>query len=94
MILKSQQNRIELVTRLGCAQATYILSVTLWYGLHRSWYHFYGTGLEPKITLTVWSLLMIMFALGLAIGVVLAVGALLYFQLRAVWRNQTGIEDW
>jgi len=79
---------------VGCAQATYILSVTLWYGLHRSWYHFYGTGLEPKITLTVWSLLMIMFALGLAIGVVLAVGALLYFQLRAVWRNQTGIEDW
>ena len=35
-----------------------------------------------------------MFALGLAIGVVLAVGALLYFQLRAIWRNQTGIEDW
>ena len=35
-----------------------------------------------------------MFALGLAIGVVLAVGALLYFQIRSIWRNQTGIEDW
>ena len=32
--------------------------------------------------------------LGLSIGVVLAVGALCFFQLGAAWRNQTGIEDW
>lgn len=44
--------------------------------------------------MTLTTLLVVMFALGLAIGVVLAVGALLYFQMRSIWRNQTGIEDW
>ena len=79
---------------LGCAQATVTLTMTLYYGLNRSWYRYYGTGREPNVILTIWSLLIVMFALGLAIGVVLAVGALLYFQVRAIWRNQTGIEDW
>jgi len=79
---------------VGCAQASYILAVTLYYGLHRSWFHYYGTGQEPKVALTIWTLLMIMFGLGLAIGVVIAVGALLFLQLRSVLRNQTGIEDW
>ena len=79
---------------LGCAQASFVLSMTLYYGLNRSWYHFYGTGEEPKVSLTLTTLLVVMFALGLAIGVVLAVGALLYFQMRSIWRNQTGIEDW
>jgi len=79
---------------VGCAQASYILAMTLYYGLHRSWFHYYGTGQEPKVTLTIWSLLMIMFGLGLAIGVVIAVGALLFLQIRSVLRNQTGIEDW
>ena len=79
---------------LGCAQATVTLSLTLYYGLNRTWYRYYGTGREPNVILTIWSLLIVMFALGLAIGVVLAVGALLYFQMRSIWRNQTGIEDW
>ena len=61
---------------LGCAQASFVLSMTLYYGLNRSWYHYYGTGAEPKVTLTLTTLLVVMFALGLAIGVVLAVGAL------------------
>jgi len=79
---------------LGCAQASFVLAMTLYYGLNRSWYHFYGTGEEPKVSLTLTTLLVVMFALGLAIGVVVAVGALLYFQMRSIWRNQTGIEDW
>lgn len=79
---------------LGCAHATVTLSMTLFYGLNRSWYRYYGSGREPDVILTIWSLLIVMFALGLAIGVVLAVGALLYFQTRSIWRNQTGIEDW
>ena len=60
----------------------------------QSWYHYYGTGREPKITLNLLSLILILFGLGLAIGVILAVGALLFFQLRSIVRNQTGIEDW
>lgn len=35
-----------------------------------------------------------MFSLGLAVGVVIAVGMLLYFQIRAILNNRTGIEDW
>lgn len=40
------------------------------------------------------SLVMCVFSLGLAVGVVVAVGMLLYFQIRAIVRNRTGIEDW
>lgn len=35
-----------------------------------------------------------LFALGLAVGVALSVGILAIFQLKAVSRNQTGIESW
>ena len=35
-----------------------------------------------------------MFTLGLAIGVVIAVGMLFVFQARSIYRNRTGIEDW
>jgi hypothetical protein len=37
---------------------------------------------------------MTIFNIGLSIGVVIAVGMLLFFQLRSVIRNRTGIEDW
>lgn len=40
------------------------------------------------------SLVLCVFSLGLAIGVVVAVGMLLVFQLRGIARNRTGIEDW
>ncbi|XP_046743875.1 palmitoyltransferase ZDHHC6 [Diprion similis] len=39
-------------------------------------------------------LILAVFTSGLSIGVVLAVGMLLYFQLKAILRNRTGIEDW
>lgn len=41
-----------------------------------------------------WSLILTIFNIGLSVGVVIAVGMLLYFQLRAIVRNRTGIEDW
>ncbi|XP_043271445.1 palmitoyltransferase ZDHHC6 [Venturia canescens] len=43
---------------------------------------------------SVFSLIVVVFTIGLSIGVVLAVGMLLYFQLSAILRNKTGIEDW
>ena len=55
---------------------------------------YYGTGKEPQVVLTVWSLLAALFGLGLALGVVIAVGLLLVFQVKSILRNQTGIEDW
>jgi len=78
----------------GCAMATITLSGALYYGLNRTWYLYYGTGQEPQVILTVWSLLATLFGLGLSLGVVIAVGLLLVFQVKSVLKNQTGIEDW
>jgi len=78
----------------GCCIATCTLSLSLYYGLNRTWYLYYGTGREPQVVLTLWSLLASLFGLGLALGVVIAVGLLLFFQVRSVMKNQTGIEDW
>lgn len=47
----------------------------------QTWYLYYGRGTEPMVYLSVWGLVVCMFVLGLAIGVVLAVGMLLYFQV-------------
>jgi len=79
---------------LGCSLSTVCLSMSLYYGLNRSWYQYYGTGQEPIVVLSLWSLLAALFGLGLAIGVVIAVGLLFFFQIRSILRNQTGIEDW
>ena len=47
----------------------------------RTWYLYYGTGEEPQVILTLWSLLAALFGLGLSLGVVVAVGMLLIFQV-------------
>ena len=74
--------------------ATVSLAMSLYYGLNRTWYLYYGTGAEPQVILTLWSLLGALFGLGLSLGVVIAVGMLLFFQMKAIMKNQTGIEDW
>ena len=66
----------------GCSLATISLSLSLYYGLNRTWYLYYGTGQEPQVILTLWSLLGALFGLGLSLGVVVAVGMLLFFQVR------------
>jgi len=78
----------------GCFLSCISLSSSLYYGLNRSWYEYYGSGREPRVILTIWSLLATLIGLGLAIGVVIAVGLLFFFQIRSILRNQTGIEDW
>lgn len=65
----------------GCAQASVILSCSLYRGLNRVWYLYYGTGDEPIVYLNIYTLVLAVFALGLAVGVVLAVGMLLFFQV-------------
>ncbi|XP_026681449.1 palmitoyltransferase ZDHHC6-like [Diaphorina citri] len=37
---------------------------------------------------------MTVFSIGLSVGVVIAVGMLFYFQVKAILKNQTNIEDW
>lgn len=48
------------------------------------WYLYYGNGTEPMVVLSVYAVVFCVFCLGLSIGVVLAVGMLLYFQVRYI----------
>ena len=64
--------------------ATVSLAMSLYYGLNRTWYLYYGTGAEPQVILTLWSLLAALFGLGLSLGVVVAVGMLLVFQVKFI----------
>uniref|UniRef100_A0A182Y4U2 Palmitoyltransferase n=1 Tax=Anopheles stephensi TaxID=30069 RepID=A0A182Y4U2_ANOST len=79
---------------LGCIHATAILSVSLYVGLYRDWYIYYGQYSKVNVKLTIWSLVLCVFNIGLAIGVVITVGALLVYQLRSIFNNRTAIEDW
>lgn len=65
----------------GCAYAAGVLSCSLYRGLNRVWYLYYGTGNEPIVYLNVYTLILTVFSLGLSVGVVLAVGMLLFFQV-------------
>ncbi|CAH0554084.1 unnamed protein product [Brassicogethes aeneus] len=79
---------------LGCSQASIVLSCSLYRAIFRTYYLYYGTGLEPVVVLSLVGKIMTVFALGFSIGVVIAVGLLLFFQVRGILRNSTGIEDW
>ncbi|XP_045493992.1 palmitoyltransferase ZDHHC6-like [Colias croceus] len=79
---------------LGCLHASIVLIICLYHAINRGWYMYHGTGQEPLIFLTLTTLLLTLLAIGLAVGVVLAVGALLYLQIRGLLRNRTTIEDW
>ncbi|EEB13059.1 zinc finger protein DHHC domain containing protein, putative [Pediculus humanus corporis] len=83
----------------ACIQSTVILSCSLYRALNRTWkfkgwYLHFGRGTDPLVTLSGIGTVSCVFSLGLSIGVVLGVGILLFFQVRSVMRNQTGIEDW
>ncbi|CAH2105214.1 unnamed protein product [Euphydryas editha] len=79
---------------LGCLHASIVLAICLYHAINRVWYVYHGTGQEPMIYLTLTTLLLTLLATGMAIGVVFAVGALLYLQVRGIIRNRTTIEDW
>ncbi|KAJ8727307.1 hypothetical protein PYW07_001426 [Mythimna separata] len=79
---------------LGCFHASVVLSICMYHAINRVWYVLNGTGREPMIYLTLTTLLLTLLAIGMAVGVVLAVGVLLYLQIRGILRNQTTIEDW
>lgn len=78
----------------GSAQATVILCGSFYRGIHRSYYIYHGQYDLATVHLSIGSLVMCVFSLGLAVGVVIAVGMLLVFQLRSIVRNRTAIEDW
>lgn len=66
----------------------------LFAGIYRDYYVYYQQYERASVRLTTWSLILTVFNIGLAIGVIIAVGMLLFFQIRSILRNRTGIEDW
>lgn len=78
---------------IGCVYATVILGYTLYRSLYRL--HYWRIYKQtPIIHLGVYGTICCVLSLGFAIGVIIAVGMLLFFQLKGVLRNRTGIEDW
>lgn len=79
---------------IGCLHAATILTSALLAGLYREYYVYYQQYSKATVKLTTWSLILTVFNIGLSVGVVIAVGMLLFFQLKSIIRNKTGIEDW
>ncbi|XP_076253049.1 palmitoyltransferase ZDHHC6 [Rhynchophorus ferrugineus] len=79
---------------LGCFHASIVLGCSLYRAIYRVNYLHYKIDNVPIVNLGLIGMIMTVLALGFAIGVVWAVGLLLYFQIRAIIRNRTGIEDW
>ncbi|KAB0790303.1 hypothetical protein PPYR_15359 [Photinus pyralis] len=79
---------------VGCGHSSTILSFSLYRGINRTWYMYHNIQNVPIVHFGLYGLILTVFGLGLAVGVVLAVGMLLGLQLRAIIRNRTGIEDW
>jgi len=79
---------------IGCVQSTIILAASFYHGIHRSWYIYSGQAHLATVNFGMTSLALCIFSLGLSVGVVIAVGMLLFFQVRCIVRNRTAIEDW
>ncbi|XP_014262297.1 palmitoyltransferase ZDHHC6 isoform X2 [Cimex lectularius] len=76
----------------GCVQAACVISVALYRAFYRAWYAYHSP--YNQVQLSFMSQALTIFAVGLSIGVALSVGALFFFQIRAILNNRTGIEDW
>lgn len=66
---------------LGCAHASVILATALYRSIHRVYYIYHATTSQPLVFLGLYGMILCVFALGFSIGVVIAVGMLLYFQV-------------
>ncbi|CAH1795576.1 unnamed protein product [Owenia fusiformis] len=65
-----------------------IRAVNMPYYVHR------GVLDVPIVYLGIKGFIHCVFSIGLSIGVIVAVGALWYFQIKSILRNETGIEQW
>ncbi|KAL1508882.1 hypothetical protein ABEB36_003704 [Hypothenemus hampei] len=79
---------------IGCLQASVILGCSLYRALYRNNYIYYKVQNVPLVHLGVGGMIITVLASGFALGVVIAVGMLLYLQVRSILKNCTGIEDW
>lgn len=64
--------------------------------LHPTYYYYDHPDIQevPFVMLGLWPFVISLISLGLAAGVVFAVGFLFFVQMKVILRNQTAIEDW
>ncbi|XP_001358030.1 palmitoyltransferase ZDHHC6 [Drosophila pseudoobscura] len=79
---------------LGSMQATVVLCGSFYRGIYRYYYLTHGLVHLASVQFTVYSIIMCITGMGLAIGVVIGLGMLLFIQLKTIVANQTGIEIW
>lgn len=77
---------------LGCIHAAIILICSVYRALNWQYYYYYTN--EPVVHLDFVGFICSMFAIGLAIGVTIAVGMLFFIQMKCIIKNETGIEQW
>ncbi|GAB6028399.1 hypothetical protein CHUAL_002563 [Chamberlinius hualienensis] len=76
----------------GSLHASVVLSCSLYRALYRNWHIMYR--IPPIVYLDVTGFMISLFALGLAIGVILALGVLFIIQFKSIMKNETAVENW
>ncbi|VDL15941.1 unnamed protein product [Hymenolepis diminuta] len=78
---------------IGCLYCCTLCAYRIYYVITRS-FALFRFGYDYKVLFSFYELIILVIGLGLAFGVVLAVGGLGYCQIRGILRNKTAIEDW
>ncbi|CAF1111142.1 unnamed protein product [Adineta ricciae] len=79
---------------LGCIHALIMLCPCIYRALFVQYYVYARVKDVPLIYFTFTGLISCILSIGLALGVIIAVGFLLIVQLRSIMKNQTGVESW
>ncbi|KAM7542010.1 hypothetical protein Aperf_G00000006077 [Anoplocephala perfoliata] len=78
---------------LGCLYCCALCAFRIYYVITRS-FALYRFGYDYRLIFSFYEVTILVISLGLALGVVIAVGGLAYCQIRSILRNKTTIEDW
>lgn len=79
----------------GCFHACAIIGASIYHGLNLAWYTRYADKeTYPVVRLTIGWFLTSVLAVALAAGVAIAVGILLFIQLKGIYKGKTALEDY
>ncbi|CAD5116666.1 DgyrCDS5533 [Dimorphilus gyrociliatus] len=78
----------------GCLHGLCILIPSMYRAVTKNYFIRYGSEYDPIVTLSVTMFIFSMLAVGLAVGVIIAVGGLCIIQIRSIIKNETSIESW
>lgn len=78
---------------LGSIHSIILLTIGLYRAFYFNWYA-YNDRPDRLVYISMTSLLLGVFSIGLSVGVIIAVGGLLIIQIKIIVRNQTSIEEW